>query len=254
MTLGSGLIGALQFLTRVPIRMSGPVPHHRVVPWFPVAGAIIGVVVGGVAAMSVLIVDPMLAAALAVAAGMLVTGAFHEDGLADIADAFGGGWTVEQRMEIMKDSRHGTYAVATMTSSILIRVVALSGVAVAADPAAAMFVAAVVAHSVARAAAVGAMLVFPPAVDAGLGAGAASELRLVPTAIGLCFAAAGSAALIGTLVLPVMAAAALAVSAVGLLAKRKIGGITGDVLGATEQVGECAVLVVLAAGAAAGSL
>ena len=114
-----GLAAALQFLTRVPIRTDGAVPHHRAVPWFPIAGALIGAAVGGVAAgMNELVATPV-AATLAVITGLLITGAFHEDGLADVADAFGGGWTVERRLEILKDSRHGTYGVAALSTSMI---------------------------------------------------------------------------------------------------------------------------------------
>ncbi len=173
----TGLLGALQFLTRVPIRLGAPVAHHRVVPWFPVVGAMIGALVGGVAAGLTELVPASVAAALGVVAGLLVTGAFHEDGLADVADAFGGGWTTEQRLEILKDSRHGTYGVAALTGSIVIRVVALAAIATPA----AMFASAVCAHALARGAAVVAMRAAPPARDSGLGVSASSQLRPAPT-------------------------------------------------------------------------
>ena len=108
----TGLLGALQFLTRVPIRLPQPVPHERALPWFAVAGALIGAAVGAIAVGLGEVLPPAVAAALAVVAGLLITGAFHEDGLADVADAFGGGWTVDERLRILKDSRHGTYGVA----------------------------------------------------------------------------------------------------------------------------------------------
>lgn len=243
-----GLVGALQFLTRVPIRLSLPVDHARVVPWFPLAGALIGLVVGGVAAGMVQVVDPVLAASLGVVAGLLVTGAFHEDGLADVADAFGGGWDREQRLAILKDSRHGTYAVAAMVSSILIRVAALASLA---EPEA-MLAGAVAAHVLGRGAAVVAMVVFPPAVESGLGVSAARQLRPIPTTIGLLAGLAVCAGAIGWSALPALGVAALALAVVGLLAMRKIGGLAGDVLGAIEQVAEGGVLVVLAALASTG--
>ena len=81
-----GLVGALQFLTRIPIRLSRPVDHATVVPWFPLAGALIGLAVGGVAAGMVQVVDPLLAAGLGVVVGLAVTGAFHEDGLASAVE------------------------------------------------------------------------------------------------------------------------------------------------------------------------
>ncbi len=238
-----GLLGALQFLTRLPIRLSTPVPHQHVLPWFPIAGAVIGLLVGGVAAATVDALGSTLAASLAVVAGLVVTGAFHEDGLADTADAFGGGWTTEQRLEILKDSRHGTYGVAALTSSILIRVAALAALT---GPAA-MLAAAVAANAIGRVAAIGALLVLPTAVDSGLGAGSAGAARPVPLIVGMTGGLAMAALAIGWLALPAAAAAALALVVVGALAVRKIGGTVGDVLGAIEQVAEGAVLVVVAA-------
>lgn len=236
----TGLLGALQFLTRWPIRLDAPVAHHRVVPWFPVVGAMIGALVGGVAAGLTELVPASVAAALGVVAGLLVTGAFHEDGLADVADAFGGGWTTEQRLEILKDSRHGTYGVAALTGSIVIRVVALAAIATPA----AIFASAVCAHALARGAAVVAMQAAPPARDSGLGVSASSQLRPAPTIAGLVGGVAIAVVAAGWWAGPFVAACLVAVAVVTALAVRKIGGLAGDVLGAVEQVAECLVLVV----------
>jgi adenosylcobinamide-GDP ribazoletransferase len=243
----SGLLGALQFLTRVPIRLPAAVEHHRVVPWFPIVGALIGAAVGGVMVGLAEVVPMTVAAACAVVVGLMITGAFHEDGLADVADAFGGGTTVERRLEILKDSRHGTYGVAAMTSSIVLRVVCLASIA---TPATA-FAAAVAAHTLGRGAAVGAMTAAPPATDSGLGVSAARELRPVPTMLGIAAGVGTVAALTGWWVFPLLAAAVVAMAGVVVLAVRKIGGLAGDVLGAVEQVAECLVLIV-AAGLADG--
>jgi adenosylcobinamide-GDP ribazoletransferase len=121
----TGLLAATQFLTRIPIRLRREPDVAASVPWFPVVGAIVGGVVGGVGAGLWHLVPPLVAASVAIAFGLLITGAFHEDGLADVADAFGGGWTVERRLEILKDSRHGSYGVAALCSSIVVRVVCL---------------------------------------------------------------------------------------------------------------------------------
>lgn len=236
----SGLLGALQFLTRVPIRTRRAIAHDRVVPWFPIAGALIGVLIGGVAAGSAELVPPLVAGAGAVAVGLLVTGAFHEDGLADVADAFGGGWTVERRLEILKDSRHGTYGVAALTTSIVVRVAAAASIVAPA----ASFAAFVAAHCLGRAAAVVAMRLAPPATESGLGVSAASALRPVPTFVGLAGGVAVVAASVGWWVVPFVVAAAIGTAATVGLAVRKIGGLAGDVLGAVEQVVECLVLVV----------
>ncbi len=239
-----GLAGALQFLTRVPLTLPAPVPHARIVPWFPTVGALVGTVVGGVAWGLGQVAPMPVAAVVAIVVGMLVTGAFHEDGLADIADAFGGGWTPEQRLEILKDPRHGTYGVAALTSSIAIRVTAVAVLA----PTTAL-IALVAAHTLGRAAAVATMLTAPLASDTGLGAGTAREVRRLPAAIGITAGVALVLAITMATGAPAVhvawfaLAAVVAALATAVLAVRKIGGINGDVLGAVEQVAECLVLV-----------
>lgn len=236
-----GLLAALQFLTRVPIRLRRAPDMARMVVWFPLAGAVIGLAVGGAAAGLWHLVPPLVAAAVAVTVGLSITGAFHEDGLGDIADAFGGGHTVERRLEIMKDSRHGTYGVTAMCASIVVRIVSLGSL----PGPAAMFAAAVTAHVMARTVAVCLMAAAPLATHRGLGAdyGQSTTARRAATAAvtGLAL----TALVVGWWVLPLAVAAVVAAAAVGMLAVRKIGGISGDVLGATEQVAECLCLVVV---------
>lgn len=236
----TGLVGALQFLTRIPLRTNEAVDHHRAVPWFPVVGALIGVVTGGIAALLVEVVPVPVAAVCAVVVGLLITGAFHEDGLADIADAFGGGWSVERRLEILKDSRHGTYGVAALTSSIVVRVVAAASIA----SSAALFVTFVAAHTLARAAAIAALKTAPPATSSGLGVTAANALRTGPTVGGVAVGLAISGLATGWWIGPLTVATVVGAGTVIALAVRKIGGLVGDVLGAVEQVVECLVMVV----------
>jgi len=247
-----GLPAAIQFLTRVPLRLRREPALASAVPWFPVAGALVGAVIGGAAAGLWHVVPPVLAAAIAVVLGVLVTGAFHEDGLADVADAFGGGWTVERRLEILKDPRHGSYGVAAMSASIVVRIVALGSI----PGPAAMLWSAVAAHTIARGAAVVLMGAAPIAGAEGLGADYARQVSLrrslVGGAIATVITAAAMTGRFGWTAHAALAvalaglAAALGAIATAWLARRKIGGITGDVLGAAEQIGECLVLVVLA--------
>jgi adenosylcobinamide-GDP ribazoletransferase len=237
------LLPALQFLTRVPIRLRREPSLEKSVAWFPVAGAIIGAGVGGVAAGLWFVVPPMVAAACAITAGLLITGAFHEDGLGDIADAFGGGWTVERRLEILKDSRHGTYGVAAICASVVVRVIALAQFT---GPWA-LFTAAVAAHTMGRVAAVVMAGSMRLATHSGLGADYGRGTTPARAAVGSVTGVAITAAVVGWWALPLAGAAAVAVLGTGLLARRKIGGISGDVLGATEQVAEMLCLVVLTA-------
>lgn len=235
----AGLLGAIQFLTRVPLRLPAAVPHDRVLPWFPALGALIGAAVGGVAVGLGELVPPLLAATLAVLVGLVLTGAFHEDGLADIADAFGGGWTAEQRLAILKDSRHGTYGVTALVSSVVVRVVAAGSI----PGQRWLFAGFVAAHTLGRAGALAVAALAPPAVDSGLGADAGRALRPLPAGLAMVSALVVTVAVAAWWAAVLVAVTAAGSLAVTVLALRKIGGIAGDVLGAVEQVVECLVLV-----------
>jgi len=234
----TGFFAAVQFLTRVPVRRDRPADTASVVVWFPVVGALVGAAVGGVAAGLGELVPTTVAAVVAVLVGVLVTGAFHEDGLADTADAVAGGWTVERRLEILKDPRHGSYGVAALCGTIVLRVITVGAL----NPAAACG-GLVAAHALGRGAAVVAMGLVPVARPDGLGAEYARSVGLARAVtagvLGLAIAALATGWWVG----PLAVAAAAAALAVTLVARRAFGGITGDVLGAVEQVAECLVLV-----------
>lgn len=234
-----GVLGAMQFLTRIPIRLRAAPDVGASVPWFPIVGFLIGAAVGGVAAGLMEVVPPTVAAALAVIAGVMLTGAFHEDGLADTADAMGG-WTQERRREILKDSRHGSYGVAAMCSTIVVRILCVASL----GPAAA-FAGLVAAHTLGRGAAVGVMGRARQVPTEGLGADYARGLSPTRTAIGVTASLGLGVLAIGWWIVPVTAAVALGAVLVSILAHRAFGGVSGDVLGAVEQVGECMVLVVV---------
>jgi adenosylcobinamide-GDP ribazoletransferase len=236
-----GPLAALQFLTRLPIRLRREPNMATMAVWFPMAGAVVGAIVGGVGAGAWELTPPLVAGAVAVAVGLLATGAFHEDGLGDVADAFGGGLTVERRLEILKDSRQGTYGVAAICASILIRVIAIGSL-----PGPAVIAAScVAAHAMARAAAVGLMAAVNLAEHSGLGADYGRSTTPVRAAVASASAIAIAGVAVGWWAVPLVGVAVLAAIAVGALAKHKIGGISGDVLGACEQVAECLCLVVL---------
>jgi adenosylcobinamide-GDP ribazoletransferase len=234
------LLATLQFLTRVPIRLKRAPDLAKIPPWFPVAGAVIGLAVAAVGAGAWHLTTPLVAGALAVTAGLLITGAFHEDGLGDVADGFGGGHTVERRLEIMKDSRHGTYGVAAMAASIVVRVTALGSM-----PGPLVLAAsAVAAHVLARTAAVVLMAAAPLARHRGLGADYGQSTTWRVAVVTLLTGTALGAVAVGWWVAPLLLASLVGAAITGVLAHRKIGGISGDVLGAAEQVAECLVLVV----------
>lgn len=250
----AGLRTAVGFLTRVPMGETEGV-LARAVGWFPAVGALIGLAQGLVLVTANLLVDPLLAAVLSVAVSTLITGAFHLDGIADVADAFGGGWTREQRMAILKDSRLGTYGTATVVIVVLIEVAALA--TIVERPALEAVVAVMAAHSVSRAAAVVTMRVARPATVDGLAAAYVAEagpasLSLASAVagailVGLAMLMGGGSVAVGVTVAAVVLAVAMTTTAMIILANRKIGGITGDVLGSVQQLGALATLVVMAA-------
>ena len=245
----NGFLGAVSFLTRVPTGTGTRRPEELAgfVPWFPAVGAGVGLAVAAVYVGAGQLLPPLPAASLAVVAGICLTGAFHEDGLGDTADAFAGGWDRDSTVRILKDPRLGTFGVLAVAASLLLRVAAVAalspGAALAALPAA---------HALSRAGAVATMTAFPAAGESGLGA---SYVLALSRRRALAGAAAGLAIALALLGVPALwAAAAVAVAAVllGRLAVRRIGGVTGDVLGAVQQLGETIVLLAAVAAAGAG--
>lgn len=232
---------AWAFLTRLP---GGAHPTDerglgRSVPWFPIVGAVIGALVGGAYWALYGPLGPTLAALTAISIGVVITGAFHEDGLADTADGLGG-MTVERRIEIMKDSRVGTFGSLALVLSTLIRVVALAALGPVDG-----LLALIAAHTTGRAMATLVMVTTPPAGTAGLGSSYAAHVPRVEVIV-LGLAVAGVAVVSGPAGSVGLVAAAVGAGGVAILARRAFGGTTGDVLGAVEQVGEMAVLVAAA--------
>lgn len=235
-----GLRAAVTFLTRV--RVGGEIrwPHDIAlgVPWFPVVGCAVGVLVAAVYASGLWILPPFVSSALAVGAGVVATGAFHEDGLADTADAFGGRRSPEETVRILKDPRLGSYGVLAVVLTMLIRVGSVSALD---GPAA--FVLLPAAGAMSRAGAI-ALLAGRVATADGLGAAYASVVRARQLAIALGVAGAIGIAALGSAVIPAGAGVAVACLITGRFARRRIGGVTGDVLGAAQQTGEILVLLV----------
>lgn len=236
---------AAAFLTLLPVGAAAPAdgPNLARAFWaFPVIGALIGAIGALVFAFSGGLGLPVLARALlALGATALLTGGLHEDGLADTADGLGGGADRAAMLAIMRDSRSGVFGVMALIFSVGLRVSALTAMAdsyAAAD-------ALVAAHAVSRGLLPGAMLLLTPARGDGLGAGAgkpSAVVAVIAVLIALVFAVLCLGPALGITALIV---AALGMGLVGLLAWRRLGGYTGDVLGAAQQAGE--ILVLLAA-------
>ncbi|MGD9656685.1 MAG: adenosylcobinamide-GDP ribazoletransferase [Methylocystis sp.] len=242
----------LRFYSRLPIGdgAHAPLDFARMAPALPVAGAVIGAT--GAAALVVTRIcnlPSLLCALAAVASLVLATGALHEDGLADIADGFGGGATQESKLAIMRDSRIGTYGVLALCFSVVFRVAALASILEGSVTLAAF--ALIFAGALSRVAGLAPMLWLPCARVDGLGAsvaapphGAWTRAGLIAAALGLAPWLAGAGA--GQIAVAIFGAFAMA-ALVAKLAKKEIGGYTGDVLGAAQQLAEIAILAALSA-------
>lgn len=235
-------LGAAQFLTRVPIHTSQAAGRAAIVPWFPVVGALVGLVVAGVAVGLDALIAPFPAAAVAVMVGVIITGAFHEDGLADSADAIAGGITQERRFEILADSRLGTYGTAAVCGTIVVRVSAVATLVVVGGPATVGAV--VAAHALARGSAVALMAAVAPAREAkGLGGSFGRLVSARRATVTVCVAVVIAALASGWWAAPMLLAASVAAALVARLARTSFGGVNGDHLGAAEQLAEIVCLL-----------
>ncbi|MDP1652560.1 MAG: adenosylcobinamide-GDP ribazoletransferase [Rhodocyclaceae bacterium] len=234
---------ALRFFTRLPaprwVGHSAEQLNHAA-RYFPLVGLLVGAIGAGVTLAAALLWPPQIAVLLGMGATLLATGAFHEDGLADSIDGFGGGWTKEQVLAIMKDSRIGSYGAIGIGMVLLAKLEALSAIAV--SPAPTIAAALIAGHSVSRFASTTLIYALDYARD-----DASSKSKPLATRMGRGeLALAALCGLAPCLLLPAaQTVVALAlVALVTLLAARyfvrRIGGYTGDCLGATQQLTELA--------------
>lgn len=248
------IILCLRLISRLPLpALPGEdEPHARpeletVARMLPAAGAVLA----SLGALALLLglglgFGPWLSATLALATLTLASGAFHEDGLADTADGLGGGANAERRLEIMRDSRIGSFGASALTLGFALRIAALATLAARVDSAGAA--AAVVATgAVSRAAALVPMMLLRPARSDGLAAKGRPSLSAFRVAwlwaAGIGF---GLALLTSLPLLGMAMAFALAIGAALLVtgtAARLIGGHTGDLGGAAQQLGEVAAML-----------
>ncbi|MEM7119846.1 MAG: adenosylcobinamide-GDP ribazoletransferase [Pseudomonadota bacterium] len=235
---------AFGFLTRLPVGGRGvSAPLAQAAALFPIVGAVVGLAAGVVYVIAHgLGTGPWLAACMAVGAAVLITGALHEDGLADVADGFGGGGDRESKLDIMRDSRIGSYGVIALVLVIAARIGALAGIGNPYEVLATL----IAAGAVSRAVLVVAMRMMPRARTDGLGADAGTPgFEATIMALGIAALLTLVLLLPWTWVLALLLATAAA-AVVIYVAGRQIGGQTGDVLGAMQQATEIAVLVAVA--------
>jgi adenosylcobinamide-GDP ribazoletransferase len=246
--LRDDVLAAASFLTRLPVaRFASPDTGllARSMRAFPIVGIAVGLIGWAVFALAgALALPAAIAALLALVATVLTTGALHEDGLADTADGFGGGEDRARKLIIMHDSRNGAFGIIALIFSLALRGAALAALAASGIG---VGLALIAAHVVSRAALPIIMRQLVPARSDGLGASAGQP---DDGAIAWCLGIGMIAALLclgptrGLLALVVTAAA---VALFAALARRQVGGYTGDVLGAAQQIGEITMLLTAAA-------
>ena len=241
-----GFAAAMAFFTRLPVD-----PRARD-DWkladsawaFPLVGAGIGAAAALVFLLAQLLgLSGWPAGLLAVFASVAITGALHEDGLADTGDGLFGSHDREARLAIMRDSRHGSFGVLAIVLSVLLRAAALAAIGDVIHGGLAL----IAAHAASRAPLPAVMRALPAARADGL-----SAMAGTPGTTGVAAAAAIGAIVTLTALGPMRGAislclAGLAIFAVALFARRQVGGYTGDILGAIEQVGEIVILLAASA-------
>jgi len=240
---------ALQFLTRLPVpsgQIYSPERLAASIKYYPLVGAIVGALCAAVYWAADIVFPGAIPALLAIAAGLLITGAFHEDGLADTFDGVGGGVAREQSLIIMKDSRIGTYGAAA-----LIMAFALKAGALAITPALLACSALIVAHSLSRLSSVLVIATSRYVRDEGAAKPVANSASTQSLLV-----AFGSGLLLLAIWLFFWPASSLLCAGLGLCAghvamrlffERKLGGYTGDTLGAVQQASEIGFYLGLAA-------
>ncbi|PNK61612.1 adenosylcobinamide-GDP ribazoletransferase [Psychrobacter sp. FDAARGOS_221] len=251
------LLVAIQFLTRIPVTLNSYQPNwlHQSSRHFPGVGLIVGMLCAAVFALVSYFFNPLVAAIASTAFGIKLTGAFHEDGLADTCDGLGGGLTRERTLIIMKDSRIGTYGSLGLVCALLLKVSLLASM-----PTSVALAALIVAHSVSRWMSTSLIVALPYGGEiehakakpmaqqmsskqwfaSGLWLIAVAMVLVVVLPDGLWQISLGQWLLAITFV-------AIAMAHMYRLLKRRLQGYTGDGLGATQQITEIAIYAGLAA-------
>jgi len=237
---GASLLLAIQFLTRLPVAsgvLYSPKRMTAAVRYYPLVGLLVGGVSAGVFLTSTTVCPAPVAVLLAVAAGLLITGAFHEDGLADTFDGLGGGLSRERALEIMKDSRLGTYGTLALILALALKAATLMALTPLLIP-----VALIAAHGLSRLSSVLVIATSNYVRDEGTGkpvAGAASPTSLVVALItGAVIIAAWFFWSPAIAIVWALGGLILGHCLMRLFFEPKLGGYTGDTLGAVQQASE----------------
>ncbi|WP_201624204.1 adenosylcobinamide-GDP ribazoletransferase [Psychrobacter immobilis] len=252
------LLVAVQFLTRLPVPQFAnynPQWLHQSSRHFPAVGLLVGLLCAGVFWLGSILFTPLVAGVISTAFGIKLTGAFHEDGLADSCDGLGGGLTRERTLEIMKDSRLGTYGVLGLVSALLIKISLLASM-----PLSVAIVALIIGHTASRLLCISLLTLLPYGGEIEHAKAKPMAQQLTPFQ-GLL--SSGWLLLAGVLVvllfphtvqqigiwqwLLALLLGIVATDYMRRLLRRRLEGYTGDGLGATQQLSEIAIYIGLAA-------
>jgi adenosylcobinamide-GDP ribazoletransferase len=229
-------LAAISFLTIIP-SPGNNVPPGRTAPFFPIIGAILGAAGAGLFIAANFVLPTSLSALLAVVFWIFISGVLHEDGLADVADAMRAGRTRAKMLTILKDSRVGAYGAVAIVLSVVARWTALEHV-----PPARILEVCIVAQSVPRAALVALAWLSRPSGD-GLGQAFLSSLTTTGALIAIAQGLIASMLLGWRAGLLIVLGTYLIVRGARTYFYKRIGGINGDCLGATEQLLEVFILI-----------
>ena len=252
------ILVAVQFLTRISVPSFShydPQWLHQSSRYFPAVGLLIGLLCAGVFWLSSLLFIPLVAAVISTAFGIKLTGAFHEDGLADSCDGLGGGLTRERTLEIMKDSRLGTYGVLGLVSALLLKISLLTAM-----PIPVAIVALIIGHTASRLFCISLLTLLPYGGEIEHAKAKPMAQQLTPLQSIYSSGWLILAITLVTLVFPNtmqqigiwqwLLALLLGIGATDYmrrLLRRRLEGYTGDGLGATQQLSEIAIYIGLAA-------
>lgn len=252
------LLVAIQFLTRLsvpPFKHYNPQWLHQSSRHFPAVGLLVGLLCAGVFWLSSLLFTPLVAAVLSTAFGIKLTGAFHEDGLADSCDGLGGGLTRERTLTIMKDSRLGTYGVLGLVSALLLKISLLTSM-----PIPMAVIALIIGHTASRLLCISLLSLLPYGGEIEHAKAKPMAQQLTPIQGLYSSGWLILAIILVALIFPntmqqiglaqwllAFILALIATDYMRRLLRRRLDGYTGDGLGATQQLSEIAIYIGLAA-------
>jgi len=242
---------ALGFLTRLPSGRRGIVGAEdvaRSARWFPLVGALLGGIYVGIGLLLIRVFPPFVTAVIIVAMDALLTGALHLDGLADTADGFGGGHTREDVLRIMRDHSIGAYGAIALILVIALKIGAIVALIEAGRQGPALFLAPVLGRWAAVFLGASQTYARPIEHDSQHSVGTPARFMgrtelIIATVIGLALAAAAG----GWTGVGCFAGALLVSLSWSWRCRRRIGGVTGDTIGAGVELSECLVLLLLTA-------